>query len=171
MTRDEANRINALASTGPRTPAGKARSAQNATTHGLLSRATLLPDDDADTFDAFAEALIAELAPVGAVQRMLADRVVGQAWRLRRAAMLDAALLAYERDGADLFASVKGDERALGFAFRRCVASGSPVILSRYESAIERGMFAALAALRTLQETNATPCDVVIDGEAEPVTE
>ena len=40
-----ANRQNALLSTGPRTPEGKAVACQNARTHGLLSRQVLLPDD------------------------------------------------------------------------------------------------------------------------------
>src|SRR5271157_4928193 len=43
--RTRANRSNARKSTGPRTPEGKARSSQNAVTHGLFARALR------DTFD------------------------------------------------------------------------------------------------------------------------
>ena len=42
----QANRRNALNSTGPRTPAGKARSSRNAVTHGLLSNQALILDGD-----------------------------------------------------------------------------------------------------------------------------
>jgi hypothetical protein len=40
-----ANRQNALKSTGPKTPEGRAAVRLNALTHGLLSQQTLLPDE------------------------------------------------------------------------------------------------------------------------------
>lgn len=42
---------------GPRTPEGKARSAQNALKHGLLSRQIVLQDEDPAQFQAHAAAL------------------------------------------------------------------------------------------------------------------
>ncbi len=42
----EANRRNALKSTGPKTPEGKAAVRLNALKHGLLSRDILLPGED-----------------------------------------------------------------------------------------------------------------------------
>jgi len=45
----QANRRNALKSTGPRTPEGKAAVRQNALRHGLLSKETLLPGEDQET--------------------------------------------------------------------------------------------------------------------------
>ena len=44
MQKAAANRKNAQRSTGPRTARGKARVAQNAIIHGLLSEKALLPD-------------------------------------------------------------------------------------------------------------------------------
>ncbi len=53
-----ASRRNGARSQGPRTTAGKARSARNALTHGLRSRRqVLLHDEDAAELRAFAAAL------------------------------------------------------------------------------------------------------------------
>ena len=41
-----ANRQNALKSTGPMTPGGRAAVRLNALTHGLLTQQTLLPDEE-----------------------------------------------------------------------------------------------------------------------------
>src|SRR4051794_37427473 len=43
-----ANRRNAMKSTGPRTPAGKAVSRLNGVTHGLCSKVPVLPGEDAE---------------------------------------------------------------------------------------------------------------------------
>jgi len=51
----ETNRANARRSTGPKTPRGKARVAQNAVTHGLLAHETLLPDEDPQGLQTLAE--------------------------------------------------------------------------------------------------------------------
>ena len=42
----EANRRNALKSTGPRTQAGKDRSKMNAVTHGCRAETLVLPEED-----------------------------------------------------------------------------------------------------------------------------
>ena len=47
----EANRRNALKSTGPRTPEGKAAVRLNALKHGLLSQAVLLPGEDEEALE------------------------------------------------------------------------------------------------------------------------
>src|SRR4051812_48546954 len=80
-----ANRRNAARSTGPRTPEGKAVVALNALKHGLLSREALVRGESEAELVAFAKRMRAQLAPVGELELLLADRVVSSAWRLRRA--------------------------------------------------------------------------------------
>jgi len=46
-----------------------------------------------EQFERFRESLVRDLAPEGAVQYMLADRIVGNFWRLRHLAMLDRGLM------------------------------------------------------------------------------
>ena len=67
--RAAASRRNGAKSRGPRTPEGKARSAKNALKHGLCAqRNVVLGDEDLDEFEALEAALMAELAPQGALQ-------------------------------------------------------------------------------------------------------
>jgi hypothetical protein len=81
----EANRSNAQQATGPRTPEGKATVAQNAVTHGLLAKEAVIVGEDFDQFDLYRDQIRAELAPVGLVESLLAERIVGLSWRLQRA--------------------------------------------------------------------------------------
>jgi len=66
-----ANRANALASTGPRTPAGIERSRWNALTHGALSKAVippaLEPFESRAAFEELFDILRSELAPATAM--------------------------------------------------------------------------------------------------------
>ena len=95
----QANRSNAQKSTGPRTPQGKERASQNAIKHGLLAREAVIQGEDPEEFELFREGMLAELAPVGTVETMLAQRVVGLSWRLRRAERLQNAAFAALDDG------------------------------------------------------------------------
>ncbi len=85
-----ANRLNAQKSTGPRTEAGKAVVAQNAVRHGLLAEKTVISGEDPGQFESYRAQLLAELHPAGAMEAILAERIVGLAWRLRRADRLQA---------------------------------------------------------------------------------
>ena len=88
----EASRLNAMKSTGPRTPAGKAVVALNAMKHGLLSRECLVKgENEADLVD-FGKRLRSQLAPAGELELLLVDRIVSTAWRLRRLVAVETML-------------------------------------------------------------------------------
>lgn len=95
----EANRQNAHRSTGPKTVAGRARVAQNAISHGLLSQDTLLPDEDPQLLQAMADALRAECNPEGAHEHFLVDMMIHAAWRLGRVARVEAGVLTWKHWG------------------------------------------------------------------------
>ena len=98
----EANRLNAQKSTGPRTPEGKERASRNAVKHGLLAEQVVIHGEDPAEFDGYRDRMLGELAPVGEVETMLAERAVGLAWRLRRAERLQSAVFArVYRENAD----------------------------------------------------------------------
>ncbi|MCA9469526.1 MAG: hypothetical protein KC643_29350 [Nitrospira sp.] len=89
-----ANRANGTKSHGPITDEGKAISRYNATKHGLLAKTdVLLHDETEDDLQAFTDALRADLQPQGATEDLLFQRVVGCAWRLKRAARIETSLL------------------------------------------------------------------------------
>src|SRR6516164_9393848 len=86
--------------TGPRSDAGKERSSQNAIKHGLRSERPVLPDEDSAEWDEFHNGVLAELAPVGVIERELADRVALQWWRQRRAARYEAEVASDDYQGS-----------------------------------------------------------------------
>ena len=88
----EANRENARRSTGPRTDEGKSLISKNATTHGITSTTTVLPDEDADLFKKLADLLREELKPVGMIEAVLVDRVISKIWRLARITNIETGI-------------------------------------------------------------------------------
>jgi hypothetical protein len=88
----EANRRNALKSTGPRTPEGKERSRRNALRHGLTAETVIAAIEDAEDYQAFETAVIADYDVESAVERELVLRLASVLWRLRRATGIETAL-------------------------------------------------------------------------------
>ena len=70
----------------PTTNAGKAIASRNATTHGVFSKATVLPHlgEDPATFDALLQNLQNELRPYSLVQEHQVRQIAQSLWRLRR---------------------------------------------------------------------------------------
>jgi hypothetical protein len=94
--RAEASRRNGARSRGPKTPEGKAPAAQNALKHGMRAQKyVLLPQEDATAFAALETTILAELAPIGVLQTLLARRVAVAAWRLERADRMEAEVLEF----------------------------------------------------------------------------
>ena len=88
----EANRRNALKSTGPTTPEGKARSRCNAVRHGLAAETVIDVLEDAEDYQAFEAAVTADYDAETAVERELVLRLASVLWRLRRASGIETAL-------------------------------------------------------------------------------
>jgi hypothetical protein len=83
--RIEANRLNALKSTGPRTPEGKAASSQNAITHGLTAKKHLvIPGEDPDDYDRERQHFLEHCDAADPFQAALAERACNANWKLRR---------------------------------------------------------------------------------------
>jgi hypothetical protein len=147
--RAEASRRNGAKSKGPKTHEGKARSAQNALKHGLRAQKHIvLPGERATEFAALEAALLEELAPEGALQTVLARRVVAAAWRLERAEHLEADLFTWNQlDGAG---------RNLGLALTRdCNGARSFDTLLRYRGGTLAELWRALRTLNALQAEQA----------------
>jgi hypothetical protein len=87
----EANRRNALKSTGPRTEAGKLQSRRNAVRHGLTAETFIGSLEDAESYSAF-EAAIIDYDAQSAVERELVLRLASILWRLRRATAMETGL-------------------------------------------------------------------------------
>jgi len=132
-----ANRRNALKSTGPTTPEGKERSRRNAVRHGLTAETVIAAFEDAEDYQAFEAAVIADYDAETAVERELVLRLASVLWRLRRATGIETALFEAVADepskrepgylgptliaGADL---AKGDQSRVAGGRRSDVAEG-----------------------------------------------
>ena len=90
-----ANRRNAAKSTGPRTKQGKAVVAQNALKHGFGAHQDVIPGEDPQQFELLRRRLLGELAPLGEMETLFAERIVSLSWRLQRAQHLQNATLDY----------------------------------------------------------------------------
>ena len=88
----EANRRNALKSTGPTTPEGKERSRCNALRHGLTAETVIAALEDSEDYEAFEAAVISDYDAELAVERELVLRLASVLWRLRRATGIETAL-------------------------------------------------------------------------------
>src|SRR4051812_3549623 len=88
----EANRRNALYSTGPATAEGKQRSRQNAVRHGLTAETVIDSLEDAEDYSAFELSITADYDPQSATERELVLRLASLLWRLRRATAIEAGL-------------------------------------------------------------------------------
>lgn len=144
----EANRRNALKSTGPKSPEGKARSSANAVKHGLSSGTWLLLDEDHEEFEAFTAGLFCALDPKGPLESALVDRIAGLFWRLGRAERLAGELIEF---GAG---ALPGPEyRAIIDGLRRYGGTGLDALgrLDRHEAALDRALSRALHELERIQ--------------------
>ena len=99
----EANRDNALASTGPRTAEGRAIVSGNAIRHGLLSWKPVIPGlENPEDWQSHLDRTLDSLAPVGYMETLLAERVALLLWRLGRVARYEREAVAIAAETAEV---------------------------------------------------------------------
>ena len=161
----EANRKNAQLSTGPRTVDGKARVASNALKHGLTGKQIVLPNESPEDFDAFRVGLLSELSPNGELEGILAERIVIDAWRLRRVPVLEATLY---RRGEQFEIEAGSGEADPSVIATQSLGRYSETFanLWRHEAALSRSWSRTLHELQRLQAIRAgerVPAPAAVD--------
>jgi hypothetical protein len=141
-----ANARNAQKSTGPRTTRGKSISSKNAKKHGLLSRDILAPEEDGGELQALRETIVLEIAPVGTLEEILAEKIVAGFWRLARMSRVEAELFLDEMFARDINAAAA---QAASYVSTRSILDLPPMTETRitneeeYKRAIQRREAAA----------------------------
>ena len=148
-----ANRNNARLSTGPKTVEGRNRSRLNALRHGLTGQVTTMTDEDRAAHDQFSQPLIRSLAPVGAMETQLAQRIATDSWRLNRASAIEDNLFALglHQNSGDLFPDDEQVDAALTTARVFIQRSHELHLLTLYQQRLNRAMQQNLAMLQSLQ--------------------
>lgn len=102
LAKTEANRQNALQSTGPGTPVGKAVSSMNAVKHGILSKALVIREGEGkeslEELSQIRQAGFDHYLPIGPLEEMLVDRIVTCFWRMRRVIAFETGAIRQQLD-------------------------------------------------------------------------
>ncbi len=92
----EANRLNALKSTGPKTPEGKAATKLNALRHGLRARTVVLPAEKSEDFHQLCNDLEAEWQPQSRTEHFYLEQMPVSQWKLARVEIAEKSILKQE---------------------------------------------------------------------------
>src|SRR5438034_1191419 len=88
----EANRRNALKSTGPKTPQGKATVSMNSLRHGLRARTVVLPGENREEFNQLCDDLEREWAPQSRTAKFYLEQMAVSQWKLTRMEVAEAGI-------------------------------------------------------------------------------
>jgi len=89
----QANRRNALKSTGPKTAEGKAIVARNAMTNGLRAQNVLIEGESEEEFEQFREAMVAYYEQVEVLEESLVAKIIVGFWRQWRASRIENEIM------------------------------------------------------------------------------
>jgi len=100
----EANKQNALVSTGPLTAEGKALVSQNAVKHGIFAKDLIITTgdgkEDAQEYKELLDGLILSLNPSGQMECLLVEKIAVDYWRLRRVLRFETGSIRKQLDTA-----------------------------------------------------------------------
>lgn len=151
---------------GPKTPEGKEISKMNALKHGLLTKEVLIEGEEIKDLSELREAISQSLGPIGPMENLLADRIVANVWRLRRALQVETKTMEWYQNDLDMFPLVQSEKQQTRKSVRDMLNNDSIDNILRYETTIERSIFRALHELERLQARrngNDTPVPAVVD--------
>ena len=153
LLQQAASRANGACSHGPVTEAGKARSAQNGTKHGLRGGPfALLPSEDREEFAALHAAVTSDWGPRDAYERRWVMELVACLWRQDRLRGLEFAT----------FAAAAAESPPSEATIKKLAT------FARYGDRIDKDIGRALQALRVLRNRPDAWIDELRDGTSEP---
>jgi len=133
--------------------------AKNAIKHGLLSQEVVIEGEDREGFEAFRESLMADLAPAGELEVVLADRIVAAVWRLRRLGRIEREMLEADYGEEPEYGAKRPEQeryRTLGRLVAQDLAEYDTYgKFQRYEAFIERALYKALHELQRCRAARA----------------
>jgi hypothetical protein len=134
-----ANQQNAAHSTGPSTPAGKAASSHNATTHGLSGHFAVPPHEDLAAFHKIRAGYLSTFRPGNEHEDFLVETMVESRWKLARLKRMEAALV-QQMCGQD---TERTNPDAVVAAAMLAGNANAYACLQRYQAAAERSYYKA----------------------------
>jgi hypothetical protein len=125
----------------------------NALRHGLTGQVTTMTDEDRAAHDQFSKALMKDLAPDGAMEIQLAQRVATDSWRLNRTSAIEDNIFALGQlqNGGQACPDVPQIDDALTTARVFTLESKQLQLLTLYEQRLNRAVQKNLAILQSLQ--------------------
>jgi hypothetical protein len=134
--RIEASRRNGALSTGPKTPAGKSRSSQNALKHGILSERVVLEIENKDNFNQAFEHYLDKFDPQDGVEMAMVEQMASCFWRLQRSLTIEKEI--FDNAVASHLDGEKSDPRCLVDGFNDLSFGMSLKTIQRYEAMLDR---------------------------------
>jgi hypothetical protein len=158
-----ANRANAKKSTGPRTPAGRAKCAQNGQSHAWLARTVVIPGESPTRFISVLAQLEEEFDPQTSVEQALVENMATSRWNQLRLMGMQNASIAEEMLNQQ--ASAQTDPNAepaphssasAAAAFRALAdQSRATDLLNRYQTRYDNQFHRSFARLTQIREKEA----------------
>ncbi len=135
---------------------GAALARFNALRHGITSSAPVIPGvESAEEWEAHRDGVVAALAPQGAMESMLAERVATLSWRLRRVERYECSAIAAGRERVE-FDYARTKKR-----------TGDPPTVAEAENRLEDAR-RCLAIIESLLETPPDTRLATVDAEKNP---
>src|SRR5579872_5663426 len=160
--KSQSSRANGSKSQGPATPAGRARSSQNALRHGLRASSLVLPHESARDFQDLLDAYRAEFAPQTLAEAHAVETMASARWRLQRILSMEALLFENELEDQterlDKYHPDMDIDHRIAWIFRDVANHGSSLaLIVRYEGSLHRAYQRAFKQLQRLQAARVSP--------------
>ena len=147
LRRSISSRANGAKSHGPTSPEGKARSSQNATTHGLFAECILLNGEDHEAFDELMQYHKDRFQPADGVEFDIVKQICAAQWRLYRVLAMETQAL-----NRQIATQPAGPcPYYLADAFEAAAALPSMALLQRHESRLQLIHQRALRSFKLLR--------------------
>jgi len=137
--RDIINQQNARRSTGPKSAAGKQRSALNAFKHGLSSNHFAMQQHESAAYDDLTERMLRDLKPLTEPEKQIAQKIIDINFRLNRITAIENNMLNFDMGPNEPdFEEDEGIARMMGQARAWKQDAHAFEILGRYEARLSK---------------------------------